>query len=338
MKDISTFPRFPLAHRPTPLEPLNNIAREVGRSNLYIKRDDCTGLALGGNKARKLEFYVGDALARGATTLLTTGAIQSNYLRCTAAAAAKAGLKCVLQLEDRLKDAPDLYRESGNVLLNQIFGAHLVMYHESDDEAGADKNLQVLAEELRKKGERPYVIPLGVGPPPLGALGYVETVAELLEQEKSSGMRISEIVVASGSAQTHAGLLVGLEVYGRPEIIVSGSCVRRGAAEQAERVLAFVRATEVLLELPVLVPPKRVVTTDRYLGPGYGRITPDTRSAVLTAARLEGLVLDPVYTAKSFALFLDLAHSKPASTDGTLVFLHTGGAPAVFGYGMQMLE
>ena len=143
---------------------------KLGRADLYIKRDDCTGLALGGNKARKLEYYVGDAKTQGATTLLTTGAVQSNYLRCTAAAAAKAGLKCVLQLEDRLTDASDLYRESGNVLLDQLLGAQLVVYHETDDEAGADQSLEVLAEGLREQGEQPYVIPLGVGPPTVGCV------------------------------------------------------------------------------------------------------------------------------------------------------------------------
>ena len=338
MKELSSFPRFALAHRPTPLERLGNIAAELGYPDLFIKRDDCTGLALGGNKARKLEFYVGDALAKGATRLLTTGAVQSNYLRSAAAAAAKARLKCTVQLEDRLQDASDLYRQSGNVLLDQLFGADLVIYHETNDEAGADKNLQTLADQYRAIGEKPYVIPLGVGHPPLGALGYVEAVSELLEQASVARIDIAKIIVASGSAQTHAGLLVGLDVCGRSDIGVIGSCVRRDAKSQASRVLAFVRGTEELLEMPATVSSERVVTTDDYLGPGYGRISPKTHDAALKAARLEGLILDPVYTAKSFALFLDLARQSADDEGGALVFLHTGGAPAIFGYGAEMLE
>jgi D-cysteine desulfhydrase/L-cysteate sulfo-lyase len=328
---LADFPRVILAHRPTPLESMPNLSYAIGVDDLFVKRDDCTGLAMGGNKARQLEFYLGDAVAGDATVILITGAVQSNYVRCTAAAAAKLGLRCVVQLEDRVQGMPSGYHESGNVLLDRLFGAEIHEYPEGEDEFGADDALDRLAEELKSEGERPYVIHLSGDHPPLGALGYVEAAEELLAQAADRGIEFGSVVLASGSAQTHAGLLVGLRAQGRDEIRVHGICVRRGAEPQSARVLRCARAVEQLLELSGLIGPDDVIVTDQHLGAGYGLPTPESEEAIRMAARQEGLLVDPVYTGKALAGMLSLARSGAFEGQPAL-FLHTGGTPALFGY------
>ncbi len=297
-----------------------------------MKRDDCTGLAMGGNKVRQLEFYFGEAIAEDATVVLITGAVQSNFVRCAAAAAAKTGLRCVIQLEDRVKGMGPEYHESGNVLLDHVLGAELHTYPEGEDEAGADRSLDDLANSLRDEGHRPYVVHLAENHPPLGALAYVEAAEEILTQVTAHGVDLGSVIVASGSAQTHAGLLVGFHAQERPDVAVHGVCARRDASAQAERVLKCARAAENLLDCGRRVRDQDVLVTDRYLGPGYGRITPETQDAVLTAARLEGLLLDPVYTGKAFAHFLGLIREKALGDQSAAIFLHTGGTPALFAY------
>lgn len=330
---IGDFPRVALAHLPTPLESMPNLSRAVGVEGLFVKRDDCTGLAIGGNKVRQLEFYFGEALARDATVVLITGAVQSNFARCTAAAAAKLGLRSLLQLENRVEGMTSEYHRSGNVLLARLFGAEIRSYPEGEDESGADRSLDELAAELTAQGERPYVIHLSAGHRPLGALAYVEAAGELLEQASDMGVDFASIVVASGSAQTHAGLLVGLHALGRGEIRVCGICVRRRADLQRERVLRCARAVQDLLGLDARVDLEHVDVSDGHLGPGYGRPTPESEEAIRLAARHEGLVMDPVYTGKALAGMLSFARAgefegRPA------VFMHTGGTPALFGYGV----
>ena len=329
---LAEFPRITLAHRPTPLESMPNLSQTMGSEALLVKRDDCTGLAMGGNKVRQLEFYFGDAMARGASVVLITGAIQSNYVRATAAAAAKLGLRCVIQLEDRVKGMASDYHRSGNVLLDRLFGAEIHTYPEGEDESGADASLVSLAQELTVQGERPYVVHLSPGHPPLGALGYLEAAEELLNQADDQGIDFRSVVVASGSGQTHAGLLVGLRALGRSEVQVHGVCVRRPANAQGPRVLRCARAVEQLLGLPDLVDAEDVTVTDQQLGAGYGQTTPESQEAILMAARQEGLLLDPVYTGKAFAGMLSLARSG-AFRGRPTVFMHTGGTPALFGYG-----
>ena len=332
---LGAFPRVALAHRPTPLESMPNLSRAVGVEGLFVKRDDCTGLAMGGNKVRQLEFYFGEAVARRASVVLITGAVQSNYARCTAAAAAKLGLRCVIQLEDRVEGMPSEYHLSGNVLLDRLFGAEIHTYPEGEDESGADRSLDALAQELTAQGERPYVIHLSAGHSPLGALAYVEAAGELLEQASDMGVDLASVVVASGSAQTHAGLLVGLRALGRGEIRVRGICVRRRADAQGERVLRCARAVEDLLGLGGLVGPGDVNVSDGHLGPGYGRPTRESEEAILLAARHEGLVMDPVYTGKALAGMLSFARAG-AFEGRPAVFLHTGGTPALFAYGSSV--
>ncbi len=329
---LAQFPRISLAHRPTPLESMPNLSRTVGVYGLYVKREDCTGLAMGGNKVRQLEFYFGEAMACDATVVLITGAVQSNYVRCAAAAAAKLDLRCVIQLEDRVKGMISEYYSSGNVLLDRLFGAEIRMYPEGEDEEAADLSLEELAAELTERGESPYVIHLSPGHPPLGALAYVEAAGELLKQANDRDIDFRSVVVASGSGQTHAGLLVGLRALGRQDIRVHGICVRRGAEAQKERVLRCAQAVEQLLGLRRVVGAEDVTVTDEHLGGGYGQPTRECQAAILAAARTEGLLVDPVYTGRALAGMLSLAQSG-ALGGREAVFLHTGGTPALFGYG-----
>jgi D-cysteine desulfhydrase family pyridoxal phosphate-dependent enzyme len=329
---LAAFPRTALTHRPTPVEFMPNLSAAVGGVDLYVKRDDCTGLAMGGNKARQLEFYLGEALEQGASAVLITGAVQSNYVRSTAAAAAKLGLRCIVQLEQRVPDMPELYHRSGNVLLDHVLGAEVRTFPEGENEAGADAELERMAAELAAAGERPYVIHLSGGHPPLGALGYVDAATEIVEQATSMQIDFGTVVVPSGSAMTHAGLLVGLRALGAADLRVIGVCVRRSAAAQRERVHQCAVATAGLLQMDLELNIEDIEVTDDFLGPGYGRIGPAGKEAILQAARHEGLLLDPVYTGKAFACFLDYAASG-ALGDRPALFVHTGGTPALFGYG-----
>lgn len=328
---LADFPKADLAHKPTPLEPMTRLGRHLGLESLYVKRDDCTGLAMGGNKARQLEYYFGEALAQGADTVIITGAVQSNYLRMTAAAAAKLGLDCHIQLEDRVKGMGDDYHRSGNVLLNHIHGAFIHHYPEGEDEAGADAALDEIAAQLTERGGRPYIIPLGPGHPPLGALGYVEAAAELLQQAEQLDLVIDKIVVASGSALTHAGLLTGMRMHGSNADVI-GICVRRDAEQQAPRVLARAREVAEMIGRAGLVEEADIWVDDQVFGPGYGQINEETAEAVILAARYEGLLVDPVYSGKTLAGLIAMDRGGEVEADETVVFWHTGGTPAIFGY------
>lgn len=337
MRPLSDFPRVELAHTPTPLEPMPRLSELLGGPELFVKRDDCTGLALGGNKARQLEFYFGDAVAREATTVLVTGAVQSNYVRTVAAAAAKLGLECHIQLEDRVPGMDAVYHESGNVLLDHLLGAKLHTYPVGEDEGGADRAIDEIAERLHAEGKRPYVIYLSEEHEPLGALGYVDAAAELIHQADQLNVPLKTIVLASGSAATHAGLLVGLRAHGHNDVAVHGICVRRGQDAQKGRVSRVVRKTETLLDCVGVVDEDDVLVTDAFLGPAYGRLTDSGNEAMLIAARMEALLVDPVYTGKAFAGFLDLIRNGDVGPE-PVVFLHTGGAPSLFAYGPDVLK
>ena len=328
---LDKFCRVALAHLPTPLEPLENLRHELGASGLFVKRDDCTGLAFGGNKVRQLEFYLGKALSEGANTILITGAVQSNFVRAAAAAARKIGLECHLQLEERVKEVDQQYRSSGNVLLDQLLGAVLHPYPQGEDEAGADQSLQALAARLSEQGRCPYIIPLSPGHPPLGALGYVSAAAEIIEQLDSLAVSIDEIVVASGSGHTHGGLLFGLRALGCP-IPVTGICVRRSAADQRERIRQRCHEIAQLLEVESPVSDADIQLMDDFLAPGYGRLNAATVDAIQRTARQEGLILDPVYTGKAMAGCIHRAQASRAS----LLFIHTGGTPALFAYQSEL--
>jgi len=326
---LETFPLAPLGHYPTPLEPAPRLGNELGLE-LHIKRDDATGLAFGGNKVRQLEFYLGKALALNADTILITGAVQSNYVRAAAAAAAKLGLRCHVQLEDRVPLYDESYVGSGNVLLDKLLGATVHVYPEGEDEEGADARLHEIAEEERRQGFNPYVIPLGPGNPPIGALGYIKGAVELVEQLADPG-GIDAFIVPSGSGMTHGGFLVGLRLLG-VSAPVFGICVRRDADTQAQRIANNCRNVEELLGLSAVVSDEDVHTVDAVLSPGYGRLNDATYEAVLLAARTEGLLLDTVYSGRALAGLVHLAKKGDIAPGSKVVFLHTGGTPALFGY------
>ncbi|HUS55040.1 MAG TPA: D-cysteine desulfhydrase family protein [Thermohalobaculum sp.] len=332
---LDDLPRAQLATEPTPLERLSNIEADIGGPQLYVKRDDAQPLAFGGNKVRQLEFYFGEALEQGADTVLITGAVQSNFCRLCAAFAAKLGFECHIQHEDRVPKNDPLYRESGNVLVARMLGATLHSYAQGEDEAGADARMGEIADELRAQGRKPYIIHLAPGHPPLGALGYVVAARELAGQLEAREIEPAGFVVASGSGATHAGFLFGLRALGI-EAPVLGICVRRSAEMQKPRLLARCAEIATLLGVPNPVSEADVQVSDAFLAPGYGYLNPATTEAILTGASREALMLDPVYTGKAMAGFLDWARS--GGPDEMLVFLHTGGTPGIFAYGNALAE
>jgi len=296
---MKAFPRARLAHLPTPLEPMARLSAHISPDGdgppLYVKRDDCTGLAMGGNKARQIEYYLGEAIDQGADTVLITGAVQSNFVRQVAAGACKLGLACHVQLEDRVADMPPAYHDNGNVLLDRIYGATIHHFPVGEDEAAADRNMAEIAETVKANGGTPYIIPLGADHPPLGAVGYIDCAGEILDQAAAMGITIGAFVTASGSAVTHAGLLTGLRHRGC-NVPVAGICVRRDAEQQSARVLQRCKDLEELAGLPDVIQGSDVWTTDAFLGPSYGVPTPQMFEATRLTARLEAILVDPVYT------------------------------------------
>ena len=333
---LQRHPRQALGLLPTPIEYMPNITASLGGADLYIKRDDYTGLAFGGNKVRQLEYYIAAAVAQSADTILITGAVQSNFVRLTAAAANKLGLECHIQLEERVAAVDDSYRNSGNVLLDKLLGAKLYSYAEGEDEAGADRRLHDIAGKLRSQGRRPYVIPLAPGHPPLGSLGYVRAAREIAEWELENDLLFDEIVVASGSGHSHAGLLFGLKALAS-SAFVSGVCVRRDAEKQVPRIASHCQEIAKMLALPSSVTAADIHLEDKFLAPGYGRINTAALQALLMAAQAESVILDPVYTAKTFACFLDRARDT-RMRGKNILFIHTGGTPALFAYAQKLQE
>jgi L-cysteate sulfo-lyase len=320
-------PRIHFAHLPTPLEPLERLSSYLGGPKLWIKRDDCTGLATGGNKARKLEFLMGDALQKDADTIITPGAVQSNHARQTAAIAARHGLKCTLLLENRVETSEQDYKTSGNVLLDQLLEAEILYYPGGTDMPGA---MQVIADELRAAGGSPYVIP-GGGSNSIGALGYADAAAELLEQADSTGLEIDCIVHATGSAGTQAGLVAGLHAIERA-VPVLGIGVRLPRAEQEQIVYDLACRTVTRLGVKRDLPRDSVRANCDYVGDGYGLPTDGTLEAIRLLARLEGILLDPVYSGKGMdGLIGEVAKGRFSKKDN-IVFIHTGGSVALFGY------
>ncbi|MDR2112248.1 MAG: D-cysteine desulfhydrase [Candidatus Accumulibacter sp.] len=325
--NLTRFPRVNLTLSVTPLEFLPNLTRHFGGPDLYIKRDDHTGLALGGNKTRKLEFLIGDALAKKATHIVTQGATQSNHVRQTVAAANKFGLKSTVLLEERVGNAHDDYYANGNVLLDQIFGTTI-----ETRPPGLDMNQELAAvgERLRAAGETPYLIP-GGGSNPIGALGYVVSALELVAQANEQRLRIDHVVHATGSTGTQAGFLVGIE-GSNSRIPVLGVSVRAPREKQEENVRRLARQTWELLGIRGEFPDAAVAVNSDYVGGGYGVPTEGMIEAVQLLARHEGILLDPVYTGKGFAGLVDLVRKGHFKKGENVVFLHTGGAAGLFAY------
>ena len=327
MLQLDRFPRVRLGHLPTPLEPMARLSAHLGGPTLWIKRDDCTGLATGGNKTRKLEFLVADALAQGADTLITLGALQSNHARQTAAAAAKLGLKCVLVLEERVSQATDAYRHNGNVLLDHLLGA-TVKYVPRDSSMTAAS--EMAADEVRRAGGRPYVIP-GGGSNAIGTLGYVGCALEILQQAAGLGVRIDRAVHATGSSGTQAGLIAGFDGM-RSGVRVLGITVGRPRDNQEKNVARLLDATWAHLGMTGAVAHDNIEANDQYFGEAYGIPTPAMKEAVGLLAETEGVLLDPVYSGKAMSGLIDLVRRRVFGKDENIVFVHTGGQAGLFAY------
>lgn len=302
------------------------LSEVLGGPRVWIKRDDCTGLASGGNKTRKLEFLIGEAIAQGADIVVTQGAVQSNHVRQTAAAACRYGLDCHGLLERRVPDTRADYEHTGNVFLDQLFGATLEFRPPGlnmNDEAEA------AAEKFRAQGRRPYVIP-GGGSNATGALGYAVCAQELVAQAKEKNISIDWIVLGTGSTGTQAGLLAGLHVLGA-NMPVMGISVRQKRDTQIKAVHALAEKTVAKLS-GGSIPVSKVIVDDGYVGAGYGIPAQSTLDAIMLAARTEGILLDPVYSGKGFAGLIGLTHAGFFDVDDNVVFLHTGGSAALFAY------
>lgn len=324
--DFDRFPRFNLCHQPTPIEAMPRLSEHLGGPHLFIKRDDCTGLASGGNKTRKLEFLVGDAIKQGADMLVTQGAVQSNHVRQTAAAACRVGLKCHGLLERRVTDAADDYETTGNVFLDQVFGATLEFRPGGLD---MNKEAQDVTERLRAEGHKPYFIP-GGGSNEIGALGYASCAQEIVQQADEMGQPFDWLVMATGSTGTHAGLVAGFHALGAP-LPVMGVSVRQPRERQIEAVLGLTQRTLATLGVDE-INADQILVDDGYVGDGYGIPAASTLEAIKLAARLEGLLLDPVYTGKGFAGLIGLTRQGFFKATDNVLFLHSGGSAALFAY------
>lgn len=319
---LHQFPRLELLGAPTPLEHLPRLSDYLGR-DIFIKRDDFTPVAMGGNKLRKLEFLAADALREGADVLLTAGAIQSNHVRQTAAVAARLGLKCVALLENPMGTDAENYLSNGNRLLLDLMDAEVIMVEALHNPA---EQLAEEATRLEAQGFRPYIVPVG-GSNALGALGYVECAQEIAHQSEGV-VDFAAVIVASGSAGTHAGLAVGLE-HLLPQSELVGITVSRQVAQQQPLVERLRDALAETLDVRATAP---ITLWDDYFAPRYGEPNEEGMAAVKLLARLEGIMLDPVYTGKAMAGLLDGISQNRFRREGPLLFIHTGGAPALFAY------
>jgi L-cysteate sulfo-lyase len=324
---LARFPRVRLFPAPTPLERLDNLTRVLGGPEIWIKRDDCTVVATGGNKVRKLEWLIGEAKAQSATHIVTQGAVQSNHVRQTAAVARKFGMACTALLEHRVETNDRDYLDSGNMLLDRLFGCR-IEYRP----AGPDMNAEAEKKgaELRAAGEAVYVIP-GGGSNTVGALGYVSCAQELMQQADELGLRIDRIVTATGSAGTHAGLVVGLEGI-NANVPVLGIGVRLPREQQEENVYRLAQATADSIGVRGGIRREAVVANCDYVGAGYGIPTIAMGEAVRLLAQEEGILLDPVYSGKAMSGLIDLVRKGGLTKGETIVFLHTGGSVGLFGY------
>lgn len=332
---IGSQPRFRLAALPTPLQELRNLRKELGGSarcpRILMKRDDLTGLAFGGNKARKLEFLVGDALQQGATVLVTSGAAQSNHARMTAAAACAAGMKIALVLT---KDCERPVVQ-GNLFLDQLFGAEIHWIDENPNPlfaTGADEAAKIaeVIANLEKRGERPYLIPIG-GSSPRGSFGYVTGTLELVSQLFQNSEAPSRLYFPNGSRGTQAGLALGAKMHSAPYRIY-GIAVSGGEPEKTQRAVRIAREAATILGVQSQVTAEDLINDEDYIGPGYGIATPGCVEAIRMLATAEGILLDPVYTGKAMAGMIGHIRRGDIEPAETIVFLHTGGTPALFAH------
>lgn len=325
--NLAQFPRRRYTAYATPIERLDRLSAALGGPTIYMKRDDLLGLAAGGNKTRKLEFLMADALAQQADTIITCGAVQSNHCRLTLAAAVKEGLKCQLVLEQRVPNSYDPYA-SGNNFLYDLLGVearHVV-------EGGSDVagKMQEVAAELVKAGRKPYIIP-GGGSNDIGGLGYVACAEETMSQLFDMGLNIDHVVLTSGSTGTHSGFLTGIKGL-NAHIPVTGISINRKKGPQTDMVYGLAEKLSAKLQLENPVLREEVVVYDEYVGDGYSRPTQGMIDAVRQLASTEAILMDPVYTGKAMAGMIDLIKQGVFTKGQNILFLHTGGSPALFAY------
>lgn len=327
---LDQLPRVPLLFLPTPLTELKRLSRHLGGPRIFIKRDDLTGLGLGGNKTRKLEFLLGEALRQGCDTVITGGAAQSNHCRQTAAAAAAVGLECHLALGGERPPFPE-----GNLLLDGLFGA--VVHWCGEQKKG--ERIPEIAETLRSKGRRPYVIPFG-GSNATGALGFVAAISELASQIASLNIPLHHLVFSSASGGTHAGIAVGIEVSHLDIEAIGIAIDRAGPGDPPYEAELATIANQVAekLELPFTFTAGDLRMKYGYLGRGYGVVGPLEREAIQLVAREEGVLLDPVYTGRTMGALIDMIRKKEFASGDTVLFWHTGGIPALFEHARELAE
>ncbi len=318
------FPRQSLGFFPTPLHELKNLSAALCGPQLFIKRDDLTGLALGGNKTRKLEYLVGAAVAKGADTLITAGAIQSNHCRQTAAAAAKMGMACHLVLGG---SAPST--ANGNLLLDGLLGA--TIHWAGEHRKGED--IPRIAEELRAAGRRPFIVPYG-GSNEIGALGFVEGLRELQEQAAAMNLEFDHIIFASSSGGTHAGLMIGRELLKMPCRLTGIAIDKVGSADKSfrQQIIELANAAGQMLGLDHHFSAADLHLNEDFTGAGYAVIGETEREAISLCARHEGILVDPVYTGRALAGMIGLVRNGTLKKHEKVLFWHTGGSPALFAY------
>ena len=331
--NLAKFPRRRYTSGHTPIEELSRLSDLLGGPRIYIKRDDLLGLTAGGSKTRKLEFLVAEALAQGADTLITAGAVQSNHCRLTLAAAVREGMKCKLILEERVAGSyrPDA---GGNIFLFRLLGVDQI----SIVPGGVDmmQEMERLADDTRRRGGRPYIIPVG-GSNATGDMGYVACAEEILNQCFESGLTLDHVVCASGSGGTQSGLIAGF-FCNRARIPVIGMNVVRHKKDQEKLVHGLAREVCTHMAIPDDIPPEAVNCFDDYLGPGYSLPTTEMAEAVRLTARTEGILLDPCYTGKAMAGLIDLVRKGVFRKEDHILFLHTGGIPALYAHGSEILD
>lgn len=323
--NLAKFPRRKYTTYNTPIEKLAHLSNLLEGPTIYIKRDDLLGLAAGGNKTRKLEFLIADAIEQGADILITAGGLQSNHCRLTLAAAVKENLKCILVLEEgAVKSETPIF--NGNYFLYHLLGAEKVIVVPNGSDLSAE--LQKVAKDVAKQGAKPYVIPVG-GSNVIGVKGYAACAQEILAQTFDEGLDIQSVVCVSGSGGMHAGLVTGF-AGSQSNMDVVGINISRGKKEQEEKVFKLVTETATHIGIPATISRETIKCFDEYVGPGYALPTDEMIEAVKFLARIEGILLDPVYTGKAFAGLIDLIQKGVWNKEDNILFVHSGGTPALF--------
>ena len=329
---LSKFERYPLTFGPTPIETLTRLGEHLGgRVEIYAKREDCnSGLAFGGNKIRKLEYIVPDAIASNADTLVTIGGVQSNHTRQVAAVAAKLGMRCRLVQESWVPFPDAVYDRVGNILMSRVMGAEIELVDEGFD-IGIRESWERALEDVRAKGGKPYAIPAGASVHKYGGLGYVGFAEEVRAQEAELGFRFDAIVVCTVTGSTHAGMLVGFAADGRARQVI-GIDASATPAQTKAQVLDIARKTAALVELGRDITADDVILEEDYAYPLYGVPSEETNEAIRLCARLEGMMTDPVYEGKSMQGLIDLVRKGFFPAGSKLLYAHLGGVPAINGY------